>query len=634
MFRLPVIVGFGGFNAAGRSSFHHAYQRMILESLPEDARQNIMTELACMMKLVRFKNGGYEDAEGNKYQPESIEQAFSDQILNATLVRKIESQHYDCDAMHWQSKVGLTPEAGKPVSFVTTVRQVPQPVPSGWQVSPIDDKTVKVEITDHFDVFVEAKRDHPVKSAGQLPTGFNPGELYNSRFHPRGLQMAVVSASDAINSVGIDWQTIVNAVEPDQIGVYASSSMAQLDESGFGGMLQSRLKGSRVSSKQCPLGMNSMPADFINAYLLGNVGSTNSATGACASFLYNLNIAVDDIREGRRRVVLVGTSEAPVTPEIIDGYGTMGALATEENLLKLDQTDSADFRRSSRPFGNNCGFTMAESAQFFVLMDDELAVELGADIYGAIPNVFINADGHKKSISAPGPGNYITMAKAVAAARSIVGDEAIQHRSFIQAHGSSTPQNRVTESHIFDQVAEAFGISSWPVSAVKSYIGHSLASASADQLSATLGIFAHGWIPGVKTIDKVADDVYADRLEIPLQDTFKGTENLDVAFINSKGFGGNNATAAILSPSIVEAMLSKRYGAEAMADFERKRSQTQAVASQYDQAAARGEYQTIYKFGQDMIDEKQLSISDTEIRLPGFSKSVNLDIPNYFDDMI
>jgi acetoacetyl-[acyl-carrier protein] synthase len=61
MSSLPVIVGFGGFNAAGRSSFHHAYQRMVIESLPASDRQETMLGLATMMKLVRFENGNYID---------------------------------------------------------------------------------------------------------------------------------------------------------------------------------------------------------------------------------------------------------------------------------------------------------------------------------------------------------------------------------------------------------------------------------------------------------------------------------------------------------------------------------------------------------------------------------------------
>ncbi|HNF09694.1 MAG TPA: hypothetical protein PLX36_10580, partial [Pseudomonadales bacterium] len=35
MVRLPVIVGFGGINPAGRSSFHHGYRRLVLDVLDE-----------------------------------------------------------------------------------------------------------------------------------------------------------------------------------------------------------------------------------------------------------------------------------------------------------------------------------------------------------------------------------------------------------------------------------------------------------------------------------------------------------------------------------------------------------------------------------------------------------------------
>ena len=145
---------------------------------------------------------------------------------------------------------------------------------------------------------------------------------------------------------------------------------------------------------------------------------------------------------------------------------------------------------------------MGESVQYFVLMDDELAVQLGAEIYGAVPHVFVNADGFKKSISAPGAGNYVTFAKAVAAAQAIVGEEVVREHSFIQSHGSSTPQNRVTESMIFDKVAASFNIKDWPVTAVKAFVGHPLGPASGDQLANALGVFADGILPGIKTVDK------------------------------------------------------------------------------------------------------------------------------------
>ena len=92
-----------------------------------------------------------------------------------------------------------------------------------------------------------------------------------------------------------------NAVAPDEIAVYAGSAMSQLDPNGYGGMMQAQLVGKRATAKQLPLGLPQMPADFVNAYVLGSVGSTGTNIGACASYLYNLRQGVEDIRAGRRR---------------------------------------------------------------------------------------------------------------------------------------------------------------------------------------------------------------------------------------------------------------------------------------------------------------------------------------------
>jgi acetoacetyl-[acyl-carrier protein] synthase len=277
---------------------------------------------------------------------------------------------------------------------------------------------------------------------------------------------------------------------------------------------------------------------------------------------------------------------------------------------------------------------MSEASQYIVLMDDALALQLGADIHGAVSDVFINADGFKKSISAPGPGNYITLAKAVASARAIVGDDIVRNNSMVQAHGSSTPQNRVTESQIFDQVAQVFGIQSWPLAAVKAYVGHSLSAASGEQLVTSLGIFKHGFIPGIKTIDKVADDVFADRLQISTQDIDRRDNPIEVAFLNSKGFGGNNATAAIFSPRIAESMFERRYGEQAFAAYRERREQVRARAAAYDVSASKGCFETIYHFGEGLIDESQIQISIDEIALPGFAQSISLRFQNRFSDMI
>ena len=210
-------------------------------------------------------------------------------------------------------------------------------------------------------------------------------------------------------------------------------------------------------------------------------------------------------------------------PEIIEGYAAMSALATDLNLAKMDGTTDPNHRKASRPFGENCGFVLGESSQYLVLMDDSLAIEIGANIHGSVMEVFTSADGFKRSISAPGPGNYITLAKAVANAIANFGAENVRSSSFVQAHGSSTPQNRTTESKILSEIASSFGINDWPITAVKAFVGHSLASASADQLINTLGILQHKVIPGIKTISSIASDVEQKNLSFILNDTNLGT---------------------------------------------------------------------------------------------------------------
>lgn len=631
MSRLPVIVGFGGYNAAGRSSFHHGFRRTVLESMEPAARQETLAGLAVMMKLVKVVDGQYQDTDGNSLDLAAIEQRFEQQIRQSTLIRRIELQYLDVDAAHCHKSLTVS-AAGSPVTFTTLRKQLPEPLPANWSVEELEGGEVRVTLHDSCEFKVDSYRALPVKSAGQLPTGFEPSELYNSRFHPRGLQMSVVAATDAVRSTGLDWQTISNAVQPDEVAVFSSSIMSQLDENGFGGLLQSRLRGHRVSAKQLPLGFNSMPTDFINAYVLGSVGMTGSVTGACATFLYNLQKGIDVITTGQARVAIVGNAEAPITSEIIEGYAAMGALATEEGLRLIEGRDEVDFRRASRPFGDNCGFSLAESAQYVVLMDDALALELGADIHGSVPDVFINADGFKKSISAPGPGNYLTMAKAVAAAAQIVGEKSVRQHSFVHAHGSSTPANRVTESEILDRVATAFGIDGWPVTAVKAFVGHSLATASADQLISALGTFRYGVIPGIKTVDKFADDVFKDHIALSNSDVRR--DDLEVCFINSKGFGGNNATGVLLSPSITEKMLRKRHGDAAFADYQARREATRAAARQYDEAATQGRFDIIYNFGNDMIDEQAIEISDQGIQVPGFSQTIAYKKDERFSDML
>lgn len=628
MSQLPVIVGFGGYNASGRSSFHHGYRRTILDSLNSERRTSTLVSLASIMGLIDYQDGSYVNADGERLSAEDVAQKYCSQIEENTLIRSID--HTLIDPEHVPANQKVCVKNLQRTTFTMRRRDLPSPVAADWIIEPISESEVRVTLEGDMEVSFPSTRPLEYQAAAELPKGFNPADQYSSRFHPRGLQLSIIGASDAINSMGIPWQNVVDSVNPDQIATYACSALGQTDDFGLGGYLQARLSSRRATSKQMALSLNSMPADFINAYVLGNVGTTGSMAGACATFLYNLRLAVEDIKSGRHRVVICGSSEAPITPEVLEGFGAMGALASDDRLNKLDGVSTPDHRRASRPFADNCGFVMGESTQYVVLMDDALAVELGADIHGAVCDVHVNADGFKKSISSPGAGNYITLAKAVASAQSILGKESVQRHSMIQAHGSSTPQNRVTESMVFDKVAQAFDIHDWPVTAVKAFCGHPLGPASGDQLVSALGIFNDGVLPGIKTADRAADDVLNERLDIVYQDK---QANIDVAFLNSKGFGGNNATATVISPTVVEEMLRKRYDETGFKQWQCKREKTRTTALAYDESACHGDLQIIYNFGQGIIDEGGLCLSTTDLSLSEFTNCVDLNFINPYADM-
>lgn len=636
MSRLPVIIGFGGINSAGRGSFHHAYRRTIIDVLEPKAASETYLDLATLMGLIKYEGGRFLDSENSSCSPDAVREKFGPYITRNTLLRKMGIDLYDVDKVAINKKMTFEPAHGDSICVKVNKKSLPMEIPEHWEVKDLNDKEVVVKIRGKLEFLGEDTKSALVKTGGQLPTGFNPAAQYPSNNHPRGLQLAVIGASDALNSMGIDWSQVQEKVRPEQIGVYAGSAMGQLDGNGAAGYLTAQHIGKRTSSKQLPLSLPEMVSDFINAYLIGNVGFTGAQIGACATTLYSLSSAVIDIQTGKRRVAIVGNAESPLRPEVVEGYRVMGALAEDAQILNLDKDrglTEADYARACRPFGYNCGFTLAESAQFFVLFDDELALEMGAQVHGSIANVFINADGFKKSISSPGFGNYLTLARALGSARSLFGIEAIRQRSFIQSHGTGTPQNRVTESHGINEAAKAFGIDKWPVAAIKCYLGHSLGPAAGDQLSSTLGTWKYGYIPGIFTLDQIAEDVHCSNLKMSQQHLEIGKENIDIAFINTKGFGGNNATGTIISPQKTMEMLRKKHGIVSLKKHKIKNEAVFEKANAYDESAIKGLTKPTYIFGKGVLEGDDLDMTDEYVKIPGFKNKVNLNFENPYPDM-
>jgi len=602
MLHLPILVAAGGVNSAGRTSHRHGFKRMVIDSLSRETQLDTHKALAAMMGI--------------------SDQA---QQMAGTLIRGIEPDYFSPQSLPWSRRV----QTEGAVTASMSATQVMSGLPDSLSPTLTEDRRTRVDLPPDSALLLPGTRTFEVGAAGQLPTGFKPGDLYPSRSHPRALQMSVYAASDALADLGLSWEDISARVAPDAISVYVSSAMGQLDEDGSGGMLRGRAVGKRVTSKQCPFGFAEMAGDFISAYVLRSMGNTGPALGACATFLYNLQLAVQDIRAGRARVAIVGAAEAPIVAEVMEGYAAMGALATDKGLRALDGLGAEavpDWSRACRPFGDNCGFTMAESAQVVILFDDALAIEMGAPLLAAVPEVSVSADGAKKSISGPGAGNYITVARAAAAAASVLGQLRFERGGMVQAHGTGTPQNRVTESTILSRVAGALGVEEWRVGAIKSFIGHSLGAAAGDQLSAMLGVWETGLLPGITTISALADDVVSEKLSFPL--ATETCEKPEYALINSKGFGGNNATAAILGPAVTHELLLSHHGRSGMKQWADQHEGVEQLRRALEESRLAGRWSPTYRFDDGVVGDEDIQIERDRITVSGRVVELDADLPS------
>jgi acetoacetyl-[acyl-carrier protein] synthase len=114
----------------------------------------------------------YLDTSGTHYSALELAARFSDEVLAGSLVRRIEPSFFPVDAAPWQKSMTLA-AGDAPVSFVTTERQLPEPIPSNWRVTPLDDgKQVRVDITGACDVLVPSQRVLRRAGGGHVAYGF------------------------------------------------------------------------------------------------------------------------------------------------------------------------------------------------------------------------------------------------------------------------------------------------------------------------------------------------------------------------------------------------------------------------------------------------------------------------------
>ena len=130
MTALPVIVGFGGVGAAGRSSFHHAYHRTIFETLNEKFQEETVVSLASMMGLAHLKDNVLVDTNGLPLSKKQYLKLQKD-VLNGTLIRRLEKNIFDSNQIPEHMNLEVRNNSKTMTKISISADDVPERLPDG-----------------------------------------------------------------------------------------------------------------------------------------------------------------------------------------------------------------------------------------------------------------------------------------------------------------------------------------------------------------------------------------------------------------------------------------------------------------------------------------------------------------------
>ena len=343
----------------------------------------------------------------------------------------------------------------------------------------------------------------------------NPKEV---RRTDRYSQFGVHAGWQALKDSGAD----LSKLNCDEIGVILGSGIGGLETTQAQVKVLLERGPSRLSPFMIPMLISNMASGLFSMY--NNLRGPNFATcSACATANHAIGEAWRTIKMGEAVMMFAGGSEAAIVPVGIGGFCSMRAMSTRNDNPK----------GSSRPFDKDRdGFVMGEGAGVLCLEDLEHAKKRGAKIYCEIVGYGNTADAYH--LTSPAPGGEGAARCMKAALRT--GGLNTTDISYINAHGTSTPQGDVCETQA---IKTTFGdhARKLAVSSTKGATGHMLGAAGAVEMTACILAIKHGIVP--PTINYTTPDPECDLDYVP-----NTAREMPVNAIvnNSFGFGGHNST--------------------------------------------------------------------------------------------
>ncbi|MFB2921770.1 beta-ketoacyl-ACP synthase II [Aerosakkonema funiforme] len=363
---------------------------------------------------------------------------------------------------------------------------------------------------------------HDCRIAGEVK-GFNPLDYLDrkdAKRMDRFAQFAVAASKQAL----ADAQFVINELNAEQVGAIIGTGIGGLKVLEDQQEVYLTRGPDRCSPFMIPMMIANMAAG-LTAIHIGAKGPNSCSVTACAAGSNAIGDAFRLVQRGYAQAMICGGTEAAVTPLSLAGFAAARALSKRNE----------DPGRASRPFDRDRdGFVMGEGAGILLLEELEHALSRGAKIYAEIVGYGMTCDAYHMTAPVPG-GEGAARAMQLCLKDARLTPDRV---SYINAHGTSTPANDVTETAA---IKKALGEHAYKVaiSSTKSMTGHLLGGSGGIEAVATVMAVANDRVP--PTINLENPDPECDLDYIPHQSR---AQKVEVALSNSFGFGGHNVTLA------------------------------------------------------------------------------------------
>jgi 3-oxoacyl-[acyl-carrier-protein] synthase II len=307
------------------------------------------------------------------------------------------------------------------------------------------------------------------------------------------------------------------SIQDGRMGVSYGSSTGSPDAiADFGNMLLNQASAGINANSYLKM-MSHTAAVNIGVFfsLKGRIIPTSSA---CTSGSQGIGYAYEAIKYGHQLLMVAGGAEELCATEAAV-FDTLYATSTRNDAPQL----------TPRPFDQNRdGLVIGEGACTLILEEREHALARGARIHAEVVGFATNSDG--THVTQPAAETmYHAMAQALQNAGLRPDDV-----GYISAHGTATDRGDIAESHATHRL---FG-AKVPVSALKSFTGHTLGACGALEAMVAIEMMNQGWFHGTANLDNV------DPLCAPLD--YLGNHGremvVDCVMSNNFAFGGINTS--------------------------------------------------------------------------------------------